>query len=199
MSQLILKNLLPLNLAYKTSRLERDAAVLVPLTGRGSGIELVLTQRSGHLNSHAGEVSFPGGKWEPGDHSPADTALRETEEEIALPRGRVALLGELPNHVSKHGLRVTPVVGWIDQMPTLVANPEELDSVFRVPLAFFLEDERVRTDIYSAAGITHWSPAWRFQEYEIWGLTARVLVNLMNLAFGANITRKSGAPENFRS
>ena len=199
MSKLLFKNLLPLKKQYKSESPTQDAAVLLALFGSGKGSELVLTRRSGHLNSHAGEVSFPGGKWEPGDLNPADTALRETEEEIALPRDRVELLGELPNHFSKHGLCVTPIVGWVESVPELVANPDELDAVFTVPLEFFVEDQRVRTDIYTASGITHWSPAWRFQEFEIWGLTARMIVNLLNQVFGANLTRTNSAPEHRRT
>ena len=198
MPKLLDKNFLPLNKNYKIETPERDAAVLVAMCGSGNDIELVLTQRSDQLNSHAGEVSFPGGKWEPGDHSPAATALRETEEEIDLPQAQVSLLGELPQQFSLHGLRVTPVAGWVDDLPTLTANPGELESVFRVPVSYLLEDQRIRTDVYTIWGMTHWSPAWRYEEFEIWGLTARVIVNLLNLAFDADITRYSNAPENVR-
>ncbi len=198
MPKLLKNNLLPLYDNYINPSPDQDAAVLVAMSRTGQDVDLVLTQRSNHLNSHAGEVSLPGGKWEPGDHSPAATALRETEEEIALPQSHVHLLGELPQQFSLYGLRVTPVVGWVDDVPELIANPDELDSVFTVPLSFFLEDSRMRTDVYTVYGTTHWSPAWHYQGYEIWGLTARVVVNLLNLAFDANLTRHNNAPENVR-
>lgn len=195
---MLIENLLPLKRDYSLDECTSEAAVLAALFEHPSGTQLILTKRAGHLNSHAGEVSLPGGKWEPGDVSPAHTALRETHEEIDLPPDQVQLLGQLPPQVSKHGLCVTPVVGWLETVPDFSANPDELDAVFTVPLSFFVEDQRVRTDIYSSSGITHWSPAWHYQGFEIWGLTARIVVNLLNRVYGAGLKRANRAPENLR-
>lgn len=195
----MLKNTLPsLKTDYKSYHPCPDAAVLVALFGDPNSPNLVLTQRAAHLNSHAGEVSLPGGKWESVDLGPADTALRESEEEIALPREQVTLLGELPDHLSKTGLRVKPVVGWVEHLPELVPCPDELESIFVVPMAFLLADDRVRTDVFRGLEGELWSPAWRFNGYEIWGLTARILVDLLNDGFGANLSRASSAPETRR-
>ncbi|BFM06536.1 NUDIX hydrolase [Halioxenophilus aromaticivorans] len=198
MTKLLEKKLKPLKMDYESYYPTPDAAVLLALYGQVQQPQLILTQRATHLNSHAGEVSFPGGKWEPADTGPGDTALRETEEEIALPRRQVALLGELPDHFSKKGLRVKPIVGWVDELPDLIPSPDELDAVFSVPLEFFLADQRIRTDIYSSQGVTYWSPAWQFEQYEIWGLTARILVDLLNDVFDANLGRLNPAPERLR-
>src|SRR5262245_9698690 len=88
------------------------AAVLVPLVSRAEGVTVLLTQRTSHLTDHAGQISFPGGRVEPGDLSAQATALRESEEEIGLPRNHVTLLGELPTYYIPTGFKVTPVVGW---------------------------------------------------------------------------------------
>ena len=198
MTKMLEKKLSPLKMDYESYHPTPDAAVLLALYGDIQQPELILTRRAGHLNSHAGEVSFPGGKWEPSDNGPADTALRETEEEIALPRGHVTLLGELPDQLSKKGLRVKPVVGWVEQVPELVPSPDELESVFTVPLSFFLADQRLRTDIYPTKKQVFWAPAWQFEQYEIWGLTARILVDLLNNVFDANLARQNSAPERLR-
>ncbi len=198
MTKMLEKKLNPLKMDYESYHPTPDAAVLLALYGRVQQPELILTRRAGHLNSHAGEVSLPGGKWEPADTGPGDTALRETEEEIALPRDRVSLLGELPDHFSKKGLLVKPVVGWVNDLPQLVPSPDELESIFTVPLGFFLEDQRIRTDVYTTKAGVHWSPAWQYQQYEIWGLTARILVDLLNGVFDANLSRQNAAAERLR-
>src|SRR5688572_13416468 len=85
-----------------------EAAVLVPLVNRPGQVHLLLTQRTAHLDDHAGQISFPGGRVEAGDASREETALRETEEEVGLPRAAVAVLGRLPNYEIPSGFRITP-------------------------------------------------------------------------------------------
>lgn len=173
----------------------QKAAVLIALTSGGLGAEVVLTQRSPHLNSHAGEVSFPGGKWEPGDTNLTATALRESHEEVGLPPEKVQVMGCMKTHYTRRKISVLPVVGVINPNQPLVANPDELTSIFRVPLAFFLADQRTRTDVFVAADKQHWAPVWHYDGYEIWGFTARVLANFMNIAFDAQLSRDNTAPE----
>src|SRR5260221_1603387 len=90
------------------------AAVLVPLVNRDDGLMLLLTQRSADLPDHPGQISFPGGRVEPGDASHADAALRKATEEVGLPAERVAVLGELAPYETVTGYRVTPIVGWVE-------------------------------------------------------------------------------------
>jgi NTP pyrophosphohydrolases including oxidative damage repair enzymes len=112
------------------------AAVLVPLVTHREGTTLLLTQRTDHLADHAGEISFPGGRVEPRDRTIAETALRETEEEVGLPPHHVELVGALDSYETGTGFRVTPMVGLIE--PPLVTKPDpfEVAEVFEVPLAF---------------------------------------------------------------
>lgn len=172
-----------------------EAAVLVPVTDHAHEPEIILTQRADHLSSHRGEVSFPGGKWEAADSSLVVTALRESEEEIGLPPALVDVINVQPHLYSLWGIKVTPYVGIIPHATELWANPEELHSVFRVPVSFFLEDRRTETDVYTNDGREWWAPVYHHQGYKIWGLTARILVEFLNRAWGAGIERDNIAPE----
>src|SRR5499433_4515658 len=96
---------------WRSDREIRPAAVLVPVVKRDNGLTVLFTRRTAHLHDHAGQISFPGGRSEPGDASPGETALRETLEEIGLEPERVEILGHLPEYTTVTGYRVTPVVG----------------------------------------------------------------------------------------
>src|SRR5215813_894859 len=115
------------------------AAVLVPLVNRESGLTVLFTERSPHLPDHPGQISFPGGRIDPGDIDARNAALREAEEEIGLPRERVTLLGRLAEYETVTGYRVTPVVGWVEPPFAVKPHPVEVADVFEVPLAFLLE------------------------------------------------------------
>lgn len=172
-----------------------EAGILIAVTDNENCPDIVLTLRADHLNSHSGEVAFPGGKWEPGDRSLVQTALRESEEEIALPEKAVEVINVLPPMMSRFGIKVTPFVGIVPHDIDLIPNPAELSSVFRVPLQYFLDDRRTRTDVYFRQGTQWWSPVYHFEDYKIWGLTSKILVDFMNSAFDANIGRENDAPE----
>ena len=176
-----------------------EAAVLVAITDNAREPGVILTKRAEHLAAHSGEVSFPGGKWETVDRSLIDTALREAQEEINLDPGVVDLLNVEPSTVSRGGMKVTPYVGVIPTGLEFIPDPNELDNVFEVPLQFFLDDKRTRTDIYSVNQQEYWSPVYHFEGYEIWGLTARVLIQFLNRAFDAAIHRENDAPVQFRT
>lgn len=160
-----------------------DAAVLIAIfTGRGEP-EVLLTRRPTHMTSHAGEVAFPGGKRDAGDASLTDTALRESEEEVALPRACVEILGALKPARAKSGIKVLPVVGLVRDEPELIGNPDEVESVFRVPLRFFFEQKPARDHRINFRGIDLVVPCFRYDGYIIWGLTAYMLVEFMRQGF----------------
>jgi len=125
----------------------RVASVLVPLVIRAHGLTVLLTQRADHLNDHAGQVSFPGGRQEPFDADATATALREAEEEVGLAPSRVEVLGALPDYLTGTGFRVTPVIGLVHPPFALKADALEVAEVFEVPLAFLMNpahhEERV--------------------------------------------------------
>lgn len=159
-----------------------QAAVLMPLT-RSDNPELILTQRARDLSSHAGEVAFPGGRRDPEDCSLLQTALRESQEEVGLDPGCVQIAGSLSQLVSRHGIEVTPYVGIVPQGFDYCANAGEIDSIFSVPLDFFAEDVRETTHRIDYLGKSWFVPSYRFQQYKIWGLTAVMVVELVNLLY----------------
>ena len=154
------------------------AAVLVPLVERDDGMTVLLTQRPGHLKSHPGQVSFPGGKTEPHDATAEDTALRETEEEIGLSREKVDLIGRLGQRTTGSGFKVTPVVGLIQPPFETVPDAGEVEAVFEVPLSFVLDPSNQKIETRFIRGIDHQFYVLPFENFYIWGLTARLLVAL---------------------
>jgi len=166
---------------------ERDrAAVLIAISDEDEP-HLLLIEKAHHLRRHAGEVALPGGRWEAGDSSAAGAALREAEEEVALPPERVEVLGELDSAVSKHGLLVTPVVGVVPAVLELRPDPAEVARIFRWPLTELAADRRVRTDRISRSGRTLLVPSWEWDGHAIWGLTALLLAQFANVALDAGI------------
>ena len=164
-----------------------EAAVLLPIT-RSDEPELVLTLRASGLSTHGGEVAFPGGRRDPEDPDLVFTALREAEEEIGLPPGLVEVVGPLSPLISKHGIKVTPYVGVIPDFVEYRPNDGEIAAVFSAPLAFFREDAREHTHRIDYQGRSWYVPSYRFGEYKIWGLTAIMIVELMNVLFDSNIS-----------
>lgn len=189
------KSLSPEGLLVETSGpYTNQAAVLVALTNESDDPNILLTKRAEHLSSHSGEVSFPGGKWEDNDENLLITALRESEEEIGLNPDSVEMLASLKPRLTRGGMKVTPFVGIVPSDIELIPNPGELDAIFRVPISFFLADQRIRTDLYQFGDREFWAPAYHFDGFEIWGFTAKVLVSLLNQVFQAGINLENPAP-----
>jgi 8-oxo-dGTP pyrophosphatase MutT (NUDIX family) len=154
------------------------AAVLVPIIAHAEGLTVLFTRRTAHLKAHSGQVSFPGGRAEPGDASPERTALREAEEEIGLAARRVEVLARLPEYLTRTGFRVTPVVGLIEPPLELLPDAREVDEVFEVPLAHILDPANHRRE---SRQIGERLATYYVIEHEgrtIWGATAGMLVNL---------------------
>ncbi|HQR04056.1 MAG TPA: CoA pyrophosphatase [Rhodocyclaceae bacterium] len=154
------------------------AAVLVPLVVRDSGTTVLLTLRTAHLNDHAGQVAFPGGRCEPGDCDAEQTALREAREEVGLESSQVEIIGQLPEYLTGTGFLVTPVVGLVTPPLNLKLDDFEVAEAFEPPLPFLMDPahwER-HTVFYQGRNRTYWSMPW--QGYFIWGATAGMLVNL---------------------
>lgn len=154
------------------------AAVLVPIIAHAGGLTVLFTQRTAHLKAHSGQVSFPGGRAEPGDASPEETALREAEEEVGLARGRVEVLARLPEYFTRTGFRVTPVVGLVLPPLELVPDPGEVESVFEVPLAFLRDTRNHQRHTREFQGATVGYYAMPYRDRNIWGATAGMVVNL---------------------
>jgi 8-oxo-dGTP pyrophosphatase MutT (NUDIX family) len=164
-----------------------QAAVLIAVTECHESPEIIFTRRASHLNSHAGQVAFPGGKQDPEDRDLLETALRESEEEIALSRDLVTPIGQLSQVLSHQGILVTPFVAKVPTSLELKVNEDELDAIFNVPLSFFRDTPPARFDCIKRGQHQIYLPSYDYQEYEIWGLSAWMLVELMNLLFDRKI------------
>lgn len=156
----------------------RPAAVLVGVR-EGVDPRVVLTVRTAHLASHAGQVAFPGGGSDPGDRDAIDTALRESQEEIGLDPGHVSPLGFLDVFETISGYCVTPVVARIAEQAVLAPAPDEVAEVFEVPLSFFLEPANLRRYTMEFRGQRRPMVEFLHGGHRIWGATAAMLLNLL--------------------
>ncbi|MFN3232749.1 MAG: CoA pyrophosphatase [Alphaproteobacteria bacterium] len=156
----------------------RPAAVLVPIVLRPAGHTVLLTERTDHLNHHAGQVSFPGGRVEPEDTGPVDTALRETEEEIGLDRGFVDIAGALDVYETGTGFSITPIVGFVREGFDLTLDAFEVAEAFEVPLDFFLDPANHTRESREWQGRLRHYYVMPYDGHHIWGATAGMLVNL---------------------
>jgi 8-oxo-dGTP pyrophosphatase MutT (NUDIX family) len=152
----------------------RPAAVLIPVIDRPQPTVL-LTQRSTHLNEHAGQISFPGGKIDATDASPLDTALREAEEEIGLAREFVDPIGYLDLYGTSFGFRILPTVARVRPGFKLRISPSEVDDAFEVPLAFLMDPANHQLHSKQFRGVERFYYAMPYGEHYIWGATAGIL------------------------
>ena len=183
--------------------LRKDCAVLIPLVEREDGLHILYEQRSTKMKTQPGDVCFPGGRMEPGE-TPAECALRETEEEIGIPAEKIRILGQFDSIYEVSHLTMNTVIGVIEEedLEYLRLNSKEVETVFTVPYRFFLETEPIRYEYevvqkvddfpYEAAGIRkdyRWrvgknsAPILHYGEGSerqiIWGLTARITMWLV--------------------
>jgi 8-oxo-dGTP pyrophosphatase MutT (NUDIX family) len=155
----------------------RPAAVLVGVVDRPQPTVL-LTLRTADLESHAGQIAFPGGKIEASDASPAAAALREAQEEIGLERGLVDPIGHLDLYLTFSGFRILPTVARIDPDHRLTLNRSEVAEAFEVPLAFLMDAQNHALHSRDWKGVIRRYYAMPFGERYIWGVTAGILRNL---------------------
>jgi 8-oxo-dGTP pyrophosphatase MutT (NUDIX family) len=152
----------------------RPAAVLIAVVEHPQPTVL-LTQRSAHLNDHAGQISFPGGKIDPTDASPLDAALREAEEEVGLSRSFVDPIGYLDLYGTSFGFRILPTVARVKPGFDLRINHSEVDDAFEVPLSFLMNPANHQVHSKEFRGMERTYYAMPFAERYIWGATAGIL------------------------
>lgn len=156
----------------------RPAAVVVGVIPRATGAGVLLTRRSDGLRDHGGQVSFPGGRIEPEDPSPAAAALREAREEVGLLPAQAQPLGYLDPLLTVTGFRVVPVVALVDSGFQASPAPDEVAEVFEVPLALLMDPQRLDKVSLAFGGRSRDVFQYRYQPQRIWGVTASILYNL---------------------
>lgn len=175
---------------YQPRRLDgerRRAAVLVGLL-EGSSPRLLLTQRHASLRLHAGQVAFPGGKQD-AHESLMQCALREALEETGLRAEQARIIGQLDEVISLHGVAVTPFVARISPSVELAPNPGEVAAIFSIPLDYLAQDPRVYTDcIQFQERPSLYIPAYSYEGYTLWGLSAMITANLLHAGMAVDIS-----------
>ena len=157
------------------------AAVLIPLLLQPNGLSVLLTQRTTHLRDHGGQISFPGGRMDPEDAGPNETALRESEEEIGLERERVEIIGQLPEYLTVSGYSVTPIIGLVKPQAEYVLDEFEVADIFEVPLSFLMDPANHQIRVWQSEQGSRRFYSMPYEGRFIWGATAGMLRNLYHL------------------
>lgn len=157
------------------------AGVLVPLFPRDRELHVLLTLRTESVETHKGQISFPGGMMDTSDRDIVDTALREACEEIGLHKDELEILGILDDVPVPTGFLITPVVSYLPARPVLRVNQVEVAEVFEAPLMFFADDRNARYEDRELRGYKHVVWFYDYQGKTIWGATAAILRTLVKM------------------
>jgi 8-oxo-dGTP pyrophosphatase MutT (NUDIX family) len=164
-----------------------EAAVLIGLVKRASGLGVLYTERSPELRSHSGQIAFPGGKIDPTDADAADAALREAWEEVDLDRDDARVLGFLPRYFTGSNYLITPVVALVEPRRPFVPNPGEVKAVFEVPLDWLMDERNFGTYLIRRNGREYTTPQIVHGEFTIWGITASLTRRFHDLALTGEV------------
>ena len=170
------------------STIYKKAGVLILLLHGNDkeDMRILFTKRSSNLSTHSGEVSFPGGKWEEQDESLFDTAVRESYEEIGLKQNNMIKLGSLNFLLSRHKVEVNPFVGYLETKQVFEGN-YEIDTIFTVPISFLTNPENISYKEFNRKDLKVSIPSWVYNGNHIWGLTAMITADFLNICFNASI------------
>jgi 8-oxo-dGTP pyrophosphatase MutT (NUDIX family) len=168
----------------------KPAAVLIPIQERADGDYIVLTKRGDDMPTHKGQIAFPGGRVHVGDADLIATALRESQEEIGVAPEHVRVLGRLDEFTAGYGIVVTPVVGVIPSQYDFRLDPAETSAVASVPIRSLMEPGTYVKNAHLSPG---GHPSYHFyisNGWDVWGVTARILVQFLELAYGFETEKK---------
>ncbi len=157
----------------------QQAGVLVPIIQTAEGPLLLMTKRTEQVETHKGQISFPGGMADSTDKDIVDTALREAYEEVGIPNSSIETIGLLDDLPTPTGFVITPVVGIIKDLPPLTPNRNEVAEILYAPLDFFIDGKNARTEQREWRGQNHEIWFYQFGEHLIWGATATITRSLL--------------------
>ncbi len=166
------------------------SAVMVPIFIKKSEYHLLFTKRTENLNHHRGEIAFPGGVCQAEDKDALQTALRETREEVGIVPGDVEVLGVLDDFYSIHNYLITPFVGMIPSDYEYRINTHEIERIIEVPVSHLLKPEVFRVEDWSWKGRTQPVYFYAYRNDEIWGVTAAILKQFLDLVFGQEVVQQ---------
>ena len=182
----IKQKLKQINLIEATQYKKAGVLILLLKENEDDEYKIVFTKRSSQLKTHSGEVSFPGGKWEEADNDLYETALRESNEEINLNIDNVTKLGHLNFLLSRHKIEVNPYVGYLNKLQDFKGN-FEIDEIFIVPISFLTNSKNVTYKEFNRKDLKVYIPSWVYNGNRIWGLTAMITADFLNICFNASI------------
>jgi 8-oxo-dGTP pyrophosphatase MutT (NUDIX family) len=162
----------------------RRACVLVPIVRVNDEWSILFSRRSANLAAHSGQIAFPGGAVEEGEALEA-AAIREAEEEVGIHRGAVELIGRLDDVITNSGFLVAPFVGVIQERIDYVLQEAEVTEVFEVPIEALLDIAQPEVRLVAFGARKYPAYFYRYREYEIWGLTGRMLKAFLDLVWQA--------------
>ena len=175
-----------INLIEPTKYKKAGVLILLKKDIGSNEFQILFTKRSSKLSTHSGEVSFPGGMWEEKDSSLLDTAMRESNEEIGLKKNNVMDLGRMNYLLSRHKVEVNPFVGYLENHQELIGN-FEIDEIFDVPVSFLLNNNNILYKEFKRNDLRISMPSWVYNGNRIWGLTALITADFLNMCFDAKI------------
>ena len=175
-----------INLIEPTKYKKAGVLILLKKDIGSNEFQILFTKRSSKLSTHSGEVSFPGGMWEEKDSSLFDTAMRESNEEIGLIKNNVMDLGRMNYLLSRHKVEVNPFVGYLENNQELIGN-FEIDEIFDVPVSFLLNNNNILYKEFKRNDLRISMPSWVYNGNRIWGLTALITADFLNMCFDAKI------------
>ena len=175
-----------INLIEPTKYKKAGVLILLKKDIGSNEFRILFTKRSSKLSTHSGEVSFPGGMWEEKDSSLFDTAMRESNEEIGLKKNNVMDLGRMNYLLSRHKVEVNPFVGYLENNQELIGN-FEIDEIFDVPVSFLLNNNNILYKEFKRNDLRISMPSWVYNGNRIWGLTALITADFLNMCFDAKI------------
>ena len=175
-----------INLIEPTKYKKAGVLILLKKDIGSNEFRILFTKRSSKLSTHSGEVSFPGGMWEEKDTSLFDTAMRESNEEIGLNKNNVMDLGRMNYLLSRHKVEVNPFVGYLENHQKFIGN-FEIDEIFDVPVSFLLNNNNILYKEFKRNDLRISMPSWVYNGNRIWGLTALITADFLNMCFDAKI------------
>ena len=175
-----------INLIEPTKYKKAGVLILLKKDIGSNEFRMLFTKRSSKLSTHSGEVSFPGGMWEEKDTSLFDTAMRESNEEIGLKKKNVMDLGRMNYLLSRHKVEVNPFVGYLESNQEFIGN-FEIDEIFDVPVSFLLNNNNILYKEFKRNDLRISMPSWVYNGNRIWGLTALITADFLNMCFDAKI------------